>query len=315
MLCFTQPATCCRCPSRPWRHIPASWGPRCCVPRPPAMQTGTCWPSPTPTGSAGPGGLSQAGTRCALASLDAAARGVRCWSSLGMDLTPNPPLSLQTPGWSQPPRLPVPPSSPQRFSRDLSQISRAMVYTHSVLPLPRGPGGRMVPSSPDSLLPTWSPAMFLPSVLPLLVKTLPHFSPALPALFFQPGLSSPVPSRAGGSQPAQPFPCCSRGCLSLLGAARFLQQHFSSSAAVGASPCDRPEPPHPLGDGAQTSLPVLPGHPSALSIPNAAETCWSCSPAASVSPPVRQYLPLQTRTAAGAEGDRQALDGFMAPRT
>lgn len=222
--------------------------------------------------------------------------------------SPPPSPTLQTPGWSQPPHLPVPLSSPERFSWDLSQISFATVYAHGLLPVPRGPGGRIGPSS--LLLPTWNPAAFLPSVLPLLVKTLPHFSPALPALFFQPGLSSPVPSLPGGSHPAHPFPCSSRGCLSLPAAARFLRQHFSSSAAVGASPRRHPEPPHPLGDSAQCC--------QVTAVLYRYLTLQKCagSPAASVSPPpVKQYLPLQTMMAAGGEGDRQVLDGFVAPST
>lgn len=121
-----------------------------------------------------------------------------------------------------------------------------------------------------------------------------------------------MPSRVGGSQPAQPFLCGSRGCLSLRSAAWFLQQHFSSSTAAGASSCHRLSHLSPWATALRPPClhMTLPGHRSALSIPHAAETCWSCSPGASVSPPVKQYSPLQTRMAARGEGDGQVGGWF-----
>lgn len=173
--------------------------------------------------------------------------------------------------------------------------------------IPEGLQGRVIPFSLCSLFAHLEVSSISSLSLVFISKALPHFSPALPALLFQPRLSSPVLNRAGRSQPAQPSLCCSHGFL--------LHHSSSSSAAVSASPRHHPEPPRPLCDSIQTSLPALPGLHSALSIANSAEMCWSCSPGASVSPPVEQYLPLQTRVAAHGEGARQVLDDFMAPCT
>lgn len=145
--------------------------------------------------------------------------------------------------------------------------------------------------------------MFFPSVLPFLGKTLPHFSPSLPALFTQP--SSPGLSQAEGPS-LHSLSLLLRGCLSLL------LLHFSSSAALFLLCCSRclslpsPSATTALGDGTQTSLPTLPGHPGALAAPNTSETRWSGLPAASVSPSVQQGS-----MAAGGERDR--LDTFVAP--
>lgn len=122
----------------------------------------------------------------------------------------------------------------------------------------------------------------------------PTFLTLCPSLVFPAQLPRAEPCR----EFLQPF-LLLRGCLSLLGLLPF-------------PPLPSPSATSPLGDGTQRSLPTLPGQPGALAAPSAAETRWSCSPAASVSPPARQGQPLQAGMAVAAgEGDR--LGSFVAP--
>lgn len=285
MLCFTAHSDSdgCRGSSCPWRYIPAAGGSRgVCVSLPPWQAAGDLLAKPHIScchcsGEAQPG-----------------------WH-LSTDLTPKSP----EPGRCQPPHLPVPPSSPGHFSRDLSQISLAVIYTHDLLPLPKGP---LFPPLSAAFCPLGAQRCFFSLSPAFLSQNPPTFLTLCPSLVFPaqllralqiPSLHSPSCCSVGSSPswccsvpPAALFLLCCSRCLSL-----------PSPSATSA-----------LGDGTQSSLPTLPGHPGALAAPSAAERRWSHSAAASVSPPVEQGQPLQAGMAlAAGEGDR--LGSFVAPHS
>lgn len=183
MLCFPAHSDSdgCRGCSCPWRRIPAAGGWRGCS-LSPARQLGTCWPSPTSPGATAPGRLSQAGTRATLT-----------------------PKSPKTPEWCQSPHLPMPSSSPEHFSRDLSQIFLAVVHTHDLLPLPKGPSAGLSLQSFAHL----EPSDVFSLSLAFLSQNPPPFLTLSPSLVFPAQLP-----RAEQRVPA--LPVLLRGCLSLL---------------------------------------------------------------------------------------------------